>query len=267
MEFIRTSYSCITGSNVFANNIKKVQGRYRLWRYIYDYNVEQPKLDPIPIKIKSNKELPLFRYMNASRLLSDIQMHKLSFISPCLWADPFEQLFFREEGVVIGGATYYIRCICFTYDWIESEEAAWNRSDDSQEVVRVEYNFEKLCDYLISFKEYKFYFSVMDYSMPRADIIKLSNGFKTKRWFPSSLDEYLNVMSLKRKAFSYENEIRLFMVSNKPFTQEIVKLDSSSLKVVSVCFPPKRQSVFPGLEKEMNAQKIKHIQSRLYDIK
>ena len=61
--------------------------------------------------------------MNASHLLSDLKEQKLSFVSPELWNDPFEKLFFRES-IKIGQINYSIRCICLTYDWIESEEAA-----------------------------------------------------------------------------------------------------------------------------------------------
>lgn len=123
-DFIRAPYHQIANTNVYANNIKKNRGQYHLWRYIFDYSVEQPKLDPIPIKLKGSSSLSLFRYMNISHLLSDLQKQKLSFISPRLWNDPFEQLFYQEDGVYISEVRYYIRCICFSYDWIDSEEAS-----------------------------------------------------------------------------------------------------------------------------------------------
>lgn len=266
-DFIRAPYSPIKGtSNVFVNNIKQIQGQYRLWKYVFDYEVEQPKLEPIPVKIKSKSGLSLFRYMKVSNLLSDIKAKELAFVSPSLWGDPFEQLFFKKDGIIINNITYFVRCICFTYDWIESEEAAWNRSNDSEEVVRVEYDFQKLWNSLRQTTDYKFYFSVMDYSMPRMDIIQLSNKFKNKSWCPTKIDEYLNVLSLKRKAFSYENEVRLFMVSTNPFQADVVKI-KIPIKIESVCFPPKKDSNLSLLEKEMKASGIKPLHSRLYDVK
>ena len=268
INFIPAPYSKIANTtNVFANNIKQIQGQYRLWRYIFDYAVEQPKLDPIPVKLKSKKGLSLFRYMNASHLLSDLKEQKLSFVSPYLWDDPFEKLFFEQRGVSICNIRYFIRCICFTYDWIESEEASWNRFSDTQEIVRVEYDYETLCTLLSKELKSKFYFSVMDYSMPRADIVQLHNQYIRGVWCPSSIGEYLNVLSLKRKAFSYENEIRLFMVSDSPFSDDVVRIDSSLLKMTSVCFPPKKQSVLPELERKLNDYKIKPLHSKLYDVK
>ena len=135
---------------------------------------------------------------------TDLKEQKLSFVSPELWNDPFEKLFFRES-IKIGQINYSIRCICLTYDWIESEEAAWLRAGENNETVRVDYDFEKLCSELNKMKDVDFYFSVVDYSLSRKEIIKLSNDFRGGAWSPNSIDDYLNVMSLKRKAFTYDN--------------------------------------------------------------
>lgn len=265
--FIPSPYKKVGNlTNVFANNIKSVQGRYRLWKYVYDYDVEEPKLETIPLKDKKRKGLSLFRYLQVSHFLSDAATRCLTFISPALWNDPFEKLFFRET-IIIGQIQYSIRCICLTYDWIESEEAAWLRSGVGNEMVRVEYDYEKLCSELNSMTGFDFYFSVVDYSLPRKEIIKLSNAFKNGDWEPNDIDEYLNVMSLKRKAFTYENEIRLFLVKKQPINEDIIGLDYSNLPIISVCLPPKRLG---PLEEVKMAKKIYGIavkQSRLYDIR
>lgn len=267
IDFIRAKYSLVDGcTNVFKNNIKEVQGQYRLWRYVFDYIVEEPKLDPVPVKIKSKEGLSLFRYMRASNFLADLQSQQLTFISPGLWEDPFEQLFFRDSGIKIGDTTYYIRCICFTYDWIESEEAAWLRSGENSEVVRVEYDFEKLCSELNKIKDAKFFFSVVDYSLPRKEIVKQSNAFEGGKWKPNSIDEYLNVMSLKRKAFTYENEIRLFMVKEQSIDGDITCLSYCDSPIVSVCLPPKRLSPIELVEQAEERYGIEVQHSHLYDL-
>ena len=262
IHFIPAPYKQIDGcSNVFINNMKIIQGRPRIWRYVFDYDVEQPKLDPVPIKLKSSEGLSLFRYMNESHFLSDLNAQQLTFISPKLWNDPFERLFYADGGVVIGNAKYYIRCICLTYDWIESEEAAWNRGLGGNAMVRVEYDFQKLCDVLESqSKNYDFYFSVIDYSLPRRDIIQLSKLYPV-----NSLQDYLNLLSLKRKAFVYENEIRLFMVSNSPIPQDVISINYSNQPISSVCLPP-QQTELTRVETTANINRINVIHSRLYDV-
>lgn len=203
--------------------------------------------------------------MHASYFNRDAASYRLSFVSPALWNDPFEKLFYIES-IQIGQINYSIRCICLTYDWIESEEAAWLRSGENSEVVRVEYDFEKLCSELNKTKDAKFYFSVVDYSLPRKEIVKQSNAFKRGKWKPNSIDEYLNVMSLKRKAFTYENEIRLFMVKEQSIDGDITCLSYCDSPIVSVCLPPKRLSPIELVEQAEERYGIKVQHSHLYDL-
>lgn len=262
LHFIPAPYYLIdNSSHVFINNMKVIQGVPRIWRYVFDYDVEQPKLDPVPIKLKSNKVLSLFRYMTASHFLSDLNSQHLTFISPKLWNDPFERMFYVDDGIVIGNYRYFTRCICLTYDWIESEEAAWNRGLGGNAMVRVEYDFKKLCDALESQSmDYDFYFSMVDYSLPRRDIIQLSKSFSA-----NSIQDYLNILSLKRKAFAYENEIRLFMVSKSPIQQDVISITCPKLPINSVCLPP-QQTELARVKAVATKNRINVIQSRLYDI-
>lgn len=267
MGYISSRYRKVTGChNVFINNSRMVHNQRRLWRCVFDYIKEKPKREIIPVKLKSNGNLHLFRYMQASHFIRDAASCRLTFVSPVLWNDPFEKLFFRES-IQIGKIEYSVRCICMTYDWIESEEAAWLRSGEDSEVVRVEYDFDKLCAELNGMMDYDFYFSIVDYSLPRQDIITLSNDYKGGKWAPNSIDDYLNVISLKRKAFMYENEIRLFMVKKQPINGDIISLGYFNSPIVSVCLPPKRLSPLDEVEKAKKRYGIDVKQSRLYDIK
>lgn len=255
--FLSAPYKKVkTNETVFANNLRiEEQHPYRIWRYVWDYEVDMPKLDVVPMVYKQIKGLSLFRYTQYDTLEDDINNNKLTFISPVLWKDPFEKQLYP-----IGNGLCDIACICFTYDWIESEEAAWNRSNNSGQTVRVEYDFDALCEELAKHPEYRFYFSVIDYSLPRTEIAALKNAK------PSDITEYLNMMSLKRKAFLYENEIRLFLVrtpSNEPISN-FLKLSVVNHKglIKSICLPPDST-----LTKESIPLKdITILQSRLYSI-
>lgn len=266
MGFIQSHYKRVNKCpNVLINNSRMIQGQRRLWRYIYDYSKDIIRRQLIPVKLKSNKNLHLFRYQQASHFIRDATSYRLTFISPALWNDPFEKLFFRES-IQIGQINYSIRCICLTYDWIESEEAAWLRSGENNETVRVDYDFEKLCSELNKMKDVDFYFSVVDYSLSRKEIIKLSNDFKRGAWFPNSIDDYLNVMSLKRKAFTYENEIRLFLVKKQPIIGDIISIGYCDSPINSVCLPPKRLSPLEEVERAQERYNINVMHSHLYDL-
>ena len=205
--------------------------------------------------------------MKASFFCADLKAQQLTFLSPGSWGDPFEQLFFKDEGVVIGNEKYYIRCICLTYDPIESEEASWLRGGRNKSTVRVEYDFDQLCLLLNQYPDYDFYFSVVDYSLPRKDIVKLAKDFKRGGQIPQSLGEYLNMFSLKRKAFTYEHEIRLFMVSKKAFEDEKIPVACPNIQpIISVCLPPKTMRKLVTVEKVAKAKQIILKHSHLYDV-
>lgn len=262
IHYTKAPYFSIFPNNVFANNIIKTNGIYRLWRYVFDYEVEQPRLEAIPVKRKDTKGLSLFRYMRAPFFFKDLSDSKLTFLSPTLWEDPFEKLFYKEQGLCIGDNTYYVECICLTYDWIESEEAAWKRSGDIGDTIRVEYDFDLLCEELSRHDSYSFYFSVIDYSLPREDIVRMSRMSHQL----TSIGDYLNLLSLKRKAFLYENEIRLFIVSKTPFPDNLFKIKYNNSPIKTVCFPPQKSDTLSVMEKKIINTGINVLHSRLYDI-
>jgi hypothetical protein len=151
----------------------------------------------------------------------EIQNNKLTFISPLLWKDPYETIFF-EKNKIIKGDTFNLWCICSAYDSVSNEESAWLRSnfnnvsnDVNDKIIRVSYSFDKLCQVLENISNYsknqvEFYISIIDYSQSKDTLIK------KKGMLINSIDDYLNLLSLKRKAFFYENELRLFAVTKTP---------------------------------------------------
>ena len=153
---------------------------------------------------------PLYisRYMPFTRLLSELNNQTFSFVSPTKWQDPFERVFY-EENLIINNQRYDIRCICATYDYVYNEEAAWNRNDSREDVVRVSFSFQALCDLLekIATKYCcQFYISIVDYSQSKKNLIKKNTPSYT------TIENYIQQMSFKRKAFAYENEMRIFAV-------------------------------------------------------
>jgi len=182
-------------------------------------------------------------------LLSELNNHTFSFVSPTKWQDPFERVFY-EENLMINNQRYDIRCICATYDYVYNEEAAWNRNDSREDVVRVSFSFQALCDLLekIAKKNYcQFYISIADYSQSKDNLIKKNTPHY------NTIGDYIQQMSFKRKAFAYENEMRIFAVfeaSHLP-NSDIVsfKLDAKDYKntISFVTLPPMKPINIPPM--------------------
>ena len=213
-------------------------GGAEVTKWVTDYKYACPK--PITTYFSQKPWHPLYvnRYMSLQRLLTDLQNSTLSFLSPKLWKDPFERTFY-DDNLTINNRHYDIRCICTTYDYVENEEAEWNRSNKKIDMVRVSFCFDKFCELLdgIGKKEKcVFYISIADYSQSKDNLIK-SNTPKY-----ASIEEYIKVMSLKRKAFSYENEMRIFAVFEEPNLpkNDVVPFNINDYKSIinNVTLPP-----------------------------
>lgn len=267
VAFVPAPYFSVPDSeNVFINNAR-IGTSIRLWKYMYDYDVSMPRLEVIPDKLHSKGDLPLFRIFRFSDLSNAVANNKLTFISPEKWEDPFEKLIFRQTVKTEDQNVYSVACLCMSYDRIENEEAAWNRSgSDISSVVRVEFSFNKLVKELAKQKDYEFYFSVVDYSLPRRDIISVSRYYQNNGF--SNIHEYLNALSLKRKAFAYENEIRLFIVkknAEEPL-RDFESIDCDMKSVINkVCTPPKRSCADEAALVKAGISQKKIQRSHLYD--
>ena len=170
-------------------------------------------------KVFDESSTTLFRHIPFSWLYYMVNKKDFTFISPSKWNDPFENLFFNPQ--LKAGNNYVNGCLCFTYIRNAGEESSWkNYQTDSREpLVKLDYNFINLIDQLstMATKEgYSVYLTLVNYAYDRKAIIKLYNSIGGKKGISySSLEEYLTYMSIKRKAFVNENEVRIFLVSDK----------------------------------------------------
>ena len=224
----------------------------------------------------------LYRYMPFSRLYTELNEKTITFLSPKQWEDPFEGAFFDLD------KNHNIKCICFTYNGSIGEEWAWKSYRCGEPLVRIEIMFDKLVDTLSGFScqkenNWSFYISVCDYSMDKSSIIDYVKNLK-KSGITFSLDNYLNIMSLKRKAFSNEREIRIFAVPNMAINDNVIPFKNVDYKdfMTRVLLEPlvpyqdkprnkyysKLQAVYnAGIQEYIRSLKIKTQQSHLYEIK
>lgn len=171
-------------------------------------------------KIKIDKDFCLFRYVPFSRLYTELKEQALTFISPKKWDDPYESLFFQEDKIKIKEDKVLNGCLCFTHNRFKEEEAAWKLRKDDEPIVKICVNFSALLDRLsliANKKEDKpavrFYISLCNYSLNKSDIDSSYTAYKNLTEI--KLEDYLNCMSIKRKAFEHESEVRIFAISDK----------------------------------------------------
>ncbi len=227
----------------------------------------------------------LFKYTSFSWFYYMIENQTISFLSPKLWKDPFEKLFYDEN--LHFDSNYLNGCICFTYKRSKGEESLWKifQSDDREPLVKAEFNIQNLFSQLSSMMktiglDASVYLTMVDYSFERKDIVKLANQ-KRKNGF-QSLDDYLTCLSLKRIAFCNEYEIRFFLVSNNKDLDGDIKgfkylpcIKRVNLQPLPFMMNEKKEKYYSQLQKIyhqgmkdwlINDKKIGQVyQSRLYD--
>ncbi len=237
--------------------------------------------------------LRLSRYMRISNVI-ETSRGQLRFDVPKRWSDPFEKLFYKNP-IKIGEKDYYVVCLCFICDVNDGEESLWHVHGNiknngsipiNHTVVRASFNIQELCKKLSKANpDISFFFATIDYSLSRDQILQRYQ--KRKKTPYNSINEFIDDMLVKRKAFSYEHEVRLFAVSEKPFVIDedkfcILNLKNSKSVISKITLPPipitapsNSQTYHEDLEKQRlkyswelhnNNCNMPIRQSRLYDI-
>lgn len=200
--------------------------------------VDYDKMKPVMLKYTFNKGTHRFnvhRYTKFSYFNKD----ELVFLPLDKWDDPYETLFYVGNDVK-NNLDIQIACLCCTFERVEGEEAAWKRStyNCNEPVIRISYNYNALCDALeLIANQYdvEFYLTIADYSNS-IEQLKGARGISF-----TSKEEYINYLTLKRKAFAYENELRIFAVGKDlPWVNDICKFtipDDTSL-YDAITLPP-----------------------------
>lgn len=155
----------------------------------------------------------VYRYMPFSRVQDMLKDSEITFVSPNLWDDPYEKRYYNVKVDGKENVVPKMVCLCFTTSENENADAFWNRSKTSGEQwVCVKFSLYELLDSLNDFakkNDARIYVSSAQYT-PENDI---KNAAKKWRISEQYLEPaYVRLMSLKRNAFRYENEIRIFVV-------------------------------------------------------
>lgn len=193
---------------------------------------------------KGNQILAICKYTKLSNLEKSVNESNFYFGSPYEWLDPFELLFYKPKMLVNQEKNEItIHACCFACNDIDNEEGFWQiwSIDEKEPIVRITYNVEKLLSSLNrqSKNKYDFYLAGMEYET-REKILNLHH----KNHFNSydTINDYLNMLCLKRNAYRYENELRLFVKSigsdNQSKNTVIENIDYSDGIITEITLPP-----------------------------
>lgn len=230
---------------------------------------------------KFNEKAPLtvYRYIRYCWAKEMIDSNIVSFANPKVWEDPFEKRFINGNYQSSGFAPKQLACFCVTTEHGLNEAAFWRGFDpDGQhDLVQLTLDFDVLLNSLDSFAgrhNATIYVKVCDYTYTSEQL--KSSGKKSFLKNVDSLDEegFINLMSLKRRAFASENELRLFVYGdNLSFENGYLKIpfEDKLVKTMKICPNPNREAFLSEediklcLKKRFEEKNISIVNSLLYD--
>ncbi len=197
----------------------------------------------------------LYKYMTISSFKKCISFplkkkeETILFCEPSCWPDQFEQRFYLadysdvnlQEEVQVESVTPKVYACCFTYN--SDSDAAWkvySNKDLGAEglCVKIKINRSKLSQELSIYakENFKLYEGPVNYNLSEFDIFHLhekilpsgkpKQSLHPNKWYSLmfgnyfTLDNYLSLLLLKRKAFDYEKEFRYFLIEESLSTKK-----------------------------------------------
>ena len=214
----------MTLDHVFCSNCIQYESGHSSFEKIgRDYEHESVQYTKVSFNHRNhafhiNKYMKCRYFLDSTNRSSGKLTFKLTFVTPDKWDDPCES-FFYNSNIVINNKQCNLACYSTTLESTENEESAWKRGENNSIVspgdktIRVSFDFMTLCKALNNYakdKDIRFYLSMCDYSESR----DFFTNKKNTTFIINEETDYIQLMSKKRKAFSYENEMRIFAVGD-----------------------------------------------------
>lgn len=173
-----------------------------------------------------------YKYMPLDRFKRSVKDGVFVFVSPELWQDPFERMYFNVDCTTHGYQTEDIACLCVSEKSSTNEDASWRvYADKGGKVVRLSIERTLFLDMMDDYADkngYEVYIGKAQYGYEKREIMNLYKPGSPDHnlFFPLIMERkhYLSVMTLKRSAFEYENEFRVFLVMDKIPYDGLVKI-------------------------------------------
>lgn len=182
---------------------------------------------------KYREDKRIYKYINLDSAVLCLSNRSIRFVQPTAWQDKYEMRFYRANYAKLNAQPMLhpdLYACCFTTK--DMSEAAWKvyvkeNSGLGSHCVKFELRLNKLRDILSAYGENNnclIYESQMIYSLTDDEINNIHHYSSSnyKELFENfNLESYLTLLSIKRPAFSYENELRFFII---PQNQNDIKI-------------------------------------------
>lgn len=168
----------------------------------------------------------VFKYMTLEAFITSMYCRTWRFFEPSKWNDKFEQRFYCANYNIEGAEdnTPQLFATCVTRE--KNSEAAWKVYSHGQGLgmhcVQLEINIVELRSQILrtglTYEEKIVKYESEEYITRLHDKKNPKSGYK-KYFDPFCRDSFLNLLSLKREAYRYEQEVRLFVIRKNPSTK------------------------------------------------
>ena len=219
----------------------------------------------------------MYRFIPVNRFLDLFKKEKLTFLYPGLWNDPFEKLFLEAEYSIDGTPfDLPIKDRLYSLCWTKTKEseAYWKTYMPLENGIRIKSSAHRILEELKNFdlhSSYKIYIGKVKYeNFDKIMACKSDSALMDKVSSRTICDEHIQLMLMKRKAFIYEDEIRILLY---PDYKKESKTHDIKLKPKSVfddfLLDPRMEEPISDMIKEycLSNYGVKIKKSRLYEKK
>lgn len=209
----------------------------------------------------------VYKYMTLDTFLASLYCKNWRFFEPSKWNDKFEQRFYCAKYNISAakGNTPQLFATCVTRN--KNSEAAWKVYSNGQGLgahcLQLELDIVELRKQLKN-SGYRFEEKLVVYR-PENVIIDLHKKRKSyyKQYFGAfTLDAFLNLLSLKREAYTYEQELRFFIIPGNCASRNTYK--KAQCKDVRINW--KQVIIKVRVDKKCSPAELVSIQSACYSV-
>lgn len=172
------------------------------------------------------------KYMDLESAIISIASNSLRFVEPFKWQDQYESRFYNASYVNVPNAlgnTPTVLASCFSYAAVN--ETAWKlysytKTGLGAHCVKLRINKKAFREQIVkNNKDYNLFEGMVNYNLDNYQISNLhkshglngnANNLFLEVFENFDLSAYLSLLLIKRQVFRHEQEIRYFLIPNKP---------------------------------------------------
>lgn len=174
----------------------------------------------------------VYRFLPLERLLETLHTKQLTFVSPTMWNDPYDNFLFKQVQINKNSFTKKFFVLCMTND--SHSHAYWNTYSPAGMGVRLKLRRQALLD-LVSSRSEKAWLGMLKYEYEK----DIRNHLKNTTGLANSLNEespnkiFLDFFHKKRMPFAYEKESRISILGRNQGKDGLYRIKFEPKELIS----------------------------------